>query len=312
MVHRKHEYCSELLRRMTELTSELAEARRSHLRLLIKELRGYANAVEVLGVSRNLLSRLANPGQRHSRPISEDDAREFERRAQKPIGWMDNKNVLEHQEFAIGPNNDHMSLTIEEDIPPRSNGLWQTKRYSEKLFLEAWSLRLRTNAIRYGGLNLAVNVSIWRSGWLTVVARGHFTAAEAVGVARYLQQIKEQIHVFRTDKRLDELVIFPNDTVVVGETKSQDTTYMIDPPPPPPTSIHNWLNQRLIRKSERLGDLVAVFQVTVWGDGTLRGAFSGFPRCQDVLDVEVKLEQLRAAVTTNMQVHSARQQEVLA
>lgn len=288
-----------------DLTSELAFVRRERLKQLIKDLNGYENAAHLLGSSRGKLSRLTNPGQKHSRAITDSEARSFEQIAGKPVGWMDNRSG-EGQEQVAEVSSDHIHLTIEEDIPPRAHGL-RMKDYGERLFLETWSHRLRINAIRYRGLNSIINMSVWRSGWLSVMAKGQLTSEDASNVVKHLSAMKEAIHGFSADSGLDDILVFPSDTVRVGDIKPQDATYLIDPQPAPASSIHAWINQRQFQKSERFGDLAAVFQVSLWGDGTLRGAFSGFPLRQDAADVEVKLGQLCEIILANVEVHRLRQ-----
>ena len=286
-------------------TSELAEMRRERFKLLIRDLKGFDNAASLLGCSRGKLSRLANGAQKNSRSISDSEAREFEEKTGKPLGWLDGKDAPLHEQ-AVEPSSEHINLTIEEDIPPRAHGI-RMKDYGEMLLLEAWSHRLRVNAILHRGLNSIINVSIWRSGWLSVVTRGQLTSKEAADVVTCLRAMKDSIHAHSEKCKPGELVIFPSDTVIVGAARPQDVTYLIDPKPAPARSIHISINHRQFQRAEKFGDLVAVFQISLWGDGTLRGAFSGFPLREDAIDAEGKIGQLCDIISANLEVHRIRQ-----
>jgi hypothetical protein len=289
----------------TDATMGLAAVRRERLKQIVADVGGYDQAHVLFASSRARLSRLINPSQKLSRPISDEEARDFEKRAGKPVGWLDN-NSDRDQEDSIDIADSRISLSIEENIPPRTHGL-RMKDYGEKLFLEAWSHRLRTNALRHRGLVSVVNVSAWRSGWLSVIARGHMTVAEAAGVITSLRAMKDSIHAYAKVNPKSDVVIVPVDTVVVGEEKPQNAAFLLDPQPAPPSSIHRWLDQRQTKKSETFGDLAAVFQITIWGDDTLRAAFSGFPLRNDVPDIEAKLEQLRVNIEATTNVYRVRQ-----
>jgi len=283
---------------------DLAETRRAQFRQLIAELGGFERASLIFESSRGKLSRLANAGQQNSRAISDNEARKFERLAGKSHGWLDNAVIADETLHSPGTE-EEINLQLEEDIPPRAGGI-RMKEYGEKLFLEAWSHRLRINAIRHLGLDSIVNVSIWRSGWLSAMARGRISSEKAAAVVTLLRTMLEAVSEMNEQSRNSEIVLFPSDTVVVGAANRQEATYLIDPKPAPPQSIHAWVNQRQFQKSERFGDLVAVFQTSVWGDGTIRCAFSGFPLVQDSRDATEKLCQLCEFISGNVNVLLSR------
>lgn len=286
-------------------SSELAATRRERLKQLSKELGGYTSAARVLGISRGTLSRLVHTRQKFSRPIADEEARGFEKIARKPSGWLDGTG-MPGQDDVIEVRTDHISLSIEEDVPPRAHGV-RMKDYAELLFVEAWSQRLRANAIRHRGLNAIINVSVWRSGWLSMLAKGHFTCERAATIVERLRAMSDAVRNYSKNAAIDDVVIFPSDTVVVGDALPNATSYLIDPQPAPAASIHTRVAQRQLSKADSFGDMVAVFQVTLWGDETLRSAFSGFPLRADVADVIAKLDQLSGIIAANLAVHQARQ-----
>jgi hypothetical protein len=180
------------------------------------------------------------------------------------------------------------------------------KDYGENLFLETWSHRLRINAIRHQGLIAILNVSVWRTGWLSVTAKGNLRADMVADVAEHLRELEEAVN-FHTTRSTEEILQFPSDTVMVGNAKAQDVSFLVDPHPAPPSSIQSWLISNQMRRASTYGDLVAVFQVSIWGDDTIRAAFSGFPFKQDAEDVVAKIGQLAAMVEDNLSMYRRRQ-----
>lgn len=274
---------------------ELAERRRERLKQLIGELHGFEPTASLLGVSRAKLSRLVNLDQRSSREINDAEAREFERRANKPDGWLD-----------ISDREDRLYLELEEELPPSAKSRTM-KSYGENLFLEAWAQRLKVNAIRHRGLFGVINVSIWRSGWLTATGHGQLKIAEAGSFVRHLRDMSAVVSASAIETAEGEAVHFAQDTVVIGGSGANDISYFVNPDPVPGNSIHTYVLDKQELRVKQYGDLAAVFQISLWGDETIRAAFSGFPFRHDAEDVATKLSQLADLLQSNMSLHRKRQ-----